>query len=218
MAVIKLHRSAHRKTDVKPGDVPLNSGEGLRAAYYVEDDPASYSSLKQHISQIDLLFPEWLHVITPDGKLNAYAQDNSPYAVIDHGTVRQVDREAKVARTVAANHVNLDIFPLVNNYDPKKGLWVPEVGAFFSNEAARTNFLQQVHTFLAANPSYRGLSIDFEEIPTSAQPGFQGADRRAVRRSPSAQSAALCEHAGRRRRLGSEVHGGPLRRSAVDEL
>ena len=53
----KLHRSAHRKTDLKPSDVPLNSGEGLRAAYYVEDDPASYSSLKQHISQIDLLFP-----------------------------------------------------------------------------------------------------------------------------------------------------------------
>ena len=45
----------------------LNSGEGLRAAYYVEDDPASYSSLKQHIHQIDLLFPEWLHVVTPDG-------------------------------------------------------------------------------------------------------------------------------------------------------
>jgi hypothetical protein len=59
----KLHRSAHRKTDRKPSDVPLNQGEGLRAAYYVEDDPASYSSLKQHISQIDLLFPEWLHVV-----------------------------------------------------------------------------------------------------------------------------------------------------------
>src|SRR6202012_3186012 len=29
----KLHRSAHRKTDLKPSDVPLNSGEGLRAAY-----------------------------------------------------------------------------------------------------------------------------------------------------------------------------------------
>ena len=45
----KLRRSAHRKTDIKPSDVTLNSGEGLRAAYYVEDDPASYSSLKQHI-------------------------------------------------------------------------------------------------------------------------------------------------------------------------
>jgi peptidoglycan-N-acetylglucosamine deacetylase len=172
-AAFKLHRSAHRKTDVKPGDVPLNSGEGLRAAYYVEDDPASYSSLKQHISQIDILFPEWLHVITPDGKLNAYAADNSPYAVIDHGTVRQVDRETKVARTIAANHVNLDIFPLVNNYDPRKGIWVPEIAAFLADDAARTSFVQQVHTFLAANPSYRGLSVDFEEIPTASQPAFK---------------------------------------------
>jgi cellulose synthase/poly-beta-1,6-N-acetylglucosamine synthase-like glycosyltransferase/peptidoglycan/xylan/chitin deacetylase (PgdA/CDA1 family)/spore germination protein YaaH len=172
-AAFKFRRSAHRRTDLKPGDVPLNSGEGLRAAYYVEDDPASYSSLKQHISQIDLLFPEWLHVITPDGKLNAYAADNSPYAVVDHGAVRQVDREAKVARTVAANHVNLDIFPLVDNLDPRKGQWIPEIGNFLSDQALRTSFIQQVNTFLAANPSYRGLTIHFEEIPPAAQPGFK---------------------------------------------
>ncbi len=52
-------RGARRKTGRKPSEIALNSGEGLRAAYYVEDDPASYSSLKQHIKQIDLLFPEW---------------------------------------------------------------------------------------------------------------------------------------------------------------
>ncbi len=172
-AAFKLRRSAHRRTDVKPGDVPLNSGEGLRAAYYVEDDPASYSSLKQHISQIDLLFPEWLHVITPDGKIKAYATDNTPYPLIDHGTVHQVDREAKVARTVAASHVNLDIFPLVDNLDPRKGLWIPEIGNFLSDQALRTSFIQQVDTFLAANPSYRGLTIHFEEIPSEAQPGFK---------------------------------------------
>ena len=169
----KLRRSAHRRTDVKPGDVPLNSGEGLRAAYYVEDDPASYSSLKQHIAQVDLLFPEWLHVITPDGQVKAYAPDNTPYPLIEHGIVHQVDRESKVARTVAANHVNLDIFPLVNNYDPRKGLSVPEIGNFLSNEALRNGFIQQIDTFLAANPSYRGLTIDFQEIPTAAQPGFR---------------------------------------------
>jgi len=169
----KLRRSAHRRTDLKPGDVPLNSGEGLRAAYYVEDDPASYSSLKQHISQIDLLFPEWLHVITPDGVIKAYAADNTPYPLIEHGTVHQVDREAKVARTVVANHVNLDIFPLVNNYDPRKGLSVPEIGNFLSNETLRASFVQQIDKFLAANPSYRGLTIDFQEIPTAAQPGFR---------------------------------------------
>ena len=169
----KLRRSAHRRTDIKPGDVPLNSGEGLRAAYYVEDDPASYSSLKQHINQIDLLFPEWLHVITPDGKIKAYAFDNTPYPLIDHGTVHQVDRESKVAKTVAASHVNLDIFPLVNNYDPRKGMSIPEIGNFLSDAGLRRSFVQQVDMFLAANPSYRGLTIDFQEIPTAAQPGFR---------------------------------------------
>ncbi|MGH9595644.1 MAG: glycosyl hydrolase family 18 protein, partial [Edaphobacter sp.] len=172
-SIFKLHRSAHRKTDIKPADVTLNSGEGLRAAYYVEDDPASYSSLKQHIAQIDLLFPEWLHVITPDGQIKAYAPDNTPYPLIENGTVHQVDRESKVARTVAANHVNLDIFPLINNYDPRKGLWVSQIGNFLSDQARRASFVQQIHTFLAANPSYRGITIDFQDIPTEAQPGFQ---------------------------------------------
>ncbi|NYF51870.1 polysaccharide deacetylase family protein [Tunturiibacter gelidoferens] len=169
----KLHRSAHRKTDVKPGDVPLNSGEGLRAAYYVEDDPASYSSLKQHIAQVDLLFPEWLHVVTTSGEVVSYTQDNRAYDVVDKAGVHQVDREGKVARTVAANHVNLDIFPLVNNYDPRRGLWVPEIGGFLSSDTARASFVQQIHNFLAGNPNYRGLSLDFEEIPTNAQPGFR---------------------------------------------
>jgi cellulose synthase/poly-beta-1,6-N-acetylglucosamine synthase-like glycosyltransferase/peptidoglycan/xylan/chitin deacetylase (PgdA/CDA1 family)/spore germination protein YaaH len=169
----KLRRSAHRRTDIEPGDVPLNSGEGLRAAYYVEDDPASYSSFRQHINQIDLLFPEWLHVITPDGKIKVYAPDNTPYPLIDHGTVHQVDRQSKVARTVAASHVNLDIFPLVNNYDPRKGMSIPEIGNFLSDEGLRKSFIQQIDTFLAANPSYRGLTVDFQEIPTAAQPGFR---------------------------------------------
>jgi len=35
----KLRHSPHRRTDLKPSEVILNSGEGLRAAYYVEDDP-----------------------------------------------------------------------------------------------------------------------------------------------------------------------------------
>src|SRR5215468_2941848 len=169
---LKLRRSAHRKTDIKPSDVPLNSGEGLRAAYYVEDDPASFSSLRQHIAQIDLLFPEWLHVVTPDGGLTGYTIDNRPYPVVSGNNVQPVDREGKVARTIAENHVNLDVFPLVNNYDPVKGLFLPTIGEVLKSDTARTNFVHQIDRFLAANPSYRGLSLDFEEIPSDAQPGF----------------------------------------------
>jgi cellulose synthase/poly-beta-1,6-N-acetylglucosamine synthase-like glycosyltransferase/peptidoglycan/xylan/chitin deacetylase (PgdA/CDA1 family)/spore germination protein YaaH len=169
----KLRRSAHRKTDLKPSDVPLNSGEGLRAAYYVADDPGSYSSLKQHISQIDILFPEWLHVVSPEGNLMAYTINNSPYRVVDKGTVKPVDRDNQVGETIAASHVNLDLFPLVNNYDPIKNIFTPEVGKFLMNDAARANFIHQVDVFLAANPNYLGLSLDLEEIPDEAQPSFR---------------------------------------------
>src|SRR3569833_3632034 len=58
----KAAHSARRKTDRRPSDIPLNAGEGLRAAYYVPYDDASYASFRQHVHQIALLFPEWLHV------------------------------------------------------------------------------------------------------------------------------------------------------------
>src|SRR5665213_1537192 len=41
----KLNRSAHRKTDLKPSDVVLNRGEGLRAAFYTA---VSYTHLRAH--------------------------------------------------------------------------------------------------------------------------------------------------------------------------
>ena len=168
----KLKRSAHRRTDLRPSDIPLNSGEGLRAAYYVEDDPASYSSLKEHIKQIDLLFPEWVHVVTPDGSLTAYTIDNRAYPVVDAAGVHEVDREQKVRRVITESRQDTEIFPLVNNYDPIKGVFLPSVGDWLRNDAARANFVRQVDRMLTANPDYRGLSIDLEEIPDDAQDGF----------------------------------------------
>jgi cellulose synthase/poly-beta-1,6-N-acetylglucosamine synthase-like glycosyltransferase/peptidoglycan/xylan/chitin deacetylase (PgdA/CDA1 family)/spore germination protein YaaH len=168
----KLHRSPHRRTDLRPSDVPLNQGEGLRAAFYVEDDPASYSSLKQHIKQVDLLFPEWIHIVTPDGSLTSYSIDNRPFPVVEGARVHLVDREQKVRRTIAENRVDTEVFPLVNNYDPITNTFLPAIGAVLQSDAARANFLRQIDTFLAANPDYHGISLDFEEIPTAAQPGF----------------------------------------------
>src|SRR5438477_586232 len=60
---------SHRKTKKPPSQVPLNEDEGLRAAFYVTWDKGSYSSLKEYLRQIDLLYPEWLHVLTPDGRM-----------------------------------------------------------------------------------------------------------------------------------------------------
>lgn len=167
--------SAHRNTNLKPSDVPLNSGEGLRAAYYVEDDPASYSSLKQHIHQIDLLFPEWIHVVTSDGTLTSYSLDNRPFAVVDAAGVHNVDHEQRVAHTIAAaggDSSPAEIFPLVNNYDPTQNAFLSSIGNFLTNGEARTEFIRQIDQFLAANPGYHGISLDFEEIPSEAQQGY----------------------------------------------
>jgi cellulose synthase/poly-beta-1,6-N-acetylglucosamine synthase-like glycosyltransferase/peptidoglycan/xylan/chitin deacetylase (PgdA/CDA1 family)/spore germination protein YaaH len=168
----KLRHSPHRRTDLKPSEVILNTGEGLRAAYYVEDDPASYSSLKQHIHQIDLLFPEWIHIVTPDGSLTSYSLDNRAFAVVDAAGVHGVDHERRVAHTIAAAGEDTEIFPLVNNYDPIKGMFLSSIGGFLTNSASRAHFVQQIDQFLAANPSYRGISLDFEEIPDEAQAGY----------------------------------------------
>ena len=170
----KPRRSAHRRTDLKPSDVILNSGEGLRAAYYVDDDEASYSSLRQHIRQIDLLFPWWLHVIRADGTLTSYSLDKRPFDVVDSAGVHPVDHENRVAnviRGVADDPSPAEIFPLVSNFDEVKNDWVP-IGDFLADPDARSKFLKQIDRFLAANPSYRGISLDFEEIAPPAQQGY----------------------------------------------
>ena len=166
--------SPHRKTLLPPSDVTLNTNEGLRAAYYVDDDAASYSSLKQHAKQIDLLFPEWLHVITPDGNMIAYsASDFRQFSVIDSGGVHGVDQENKVARAIAAAASDTEVFPLVNNYDRSKNAFSDSISDFLTNDEARARFVSLAHRFLAANPGYRGLTLDFEEVPVAAMPGYQ---------------------------------------------
>ncbi len=166
-------RSAHRRTDRKPSDVPLNEDEGLRAAYYVDYDPASYSSLKQHVKQIDLLFPAWLHVIAPDGHLTAYTTDYRPFDVVDRGGVHPVDIENKVQRTIVESGSNTEIFPLVNNYDSVNNVFMPQIGDFLQNAAAQQRFEQEVIRFLQSNSRYHGISLDFEEIPAAAQPAYR---------------------------------------------
>ena len=60
--------------------------EGIRAAFYVPWDAASFSSLREYAQQIDLLYPEWLHVLTPDGHLQGVdAETNQFFDVMQGG-------------------------------------------------------------------------------------------------------------------------------------
>src|SRR5437667_10051349 len=88
-----LARRTHRKSKTAPSQVKLNAEEGIRAAFYAPYDAASFSSLREYARQIALLFPDWLHVITADGHLQAIdEQTNKFFDVIQQdSTVRSVD-------------------------------------------------------------------------------------------------------------------------------
>jgi peptidoglycan-N-acetylglucosamine deacetylase len=162
--------STHRKTQKAPSQVVLNTTEGIRGAFYVDWDAASFSSLKQYYPQVDLLFPEFLHVLTPDGHLQGVTQENKLFDVLDaNGKVRPVDD--KLMPFLKAEKAETEVFPLVNNFDPINNEWKSDIADFLQDEAAREKFRKDIDTFLASD-HYRGLTLDFEEIPVDAMPGF----------------------------------------------
>ena len=161
-------QNTHRKTKRPASQVVLNSDEGIRAAFYVKWDAASFSSLKEYYPQIDLLFPEWMHVLTADGRLQAVTEPNTLYDVMDEkGKPRPVDD--KVMPFLKAEKAQTDVLPLVNNFDPIINEWRPEVTAqFLANPAARQRFRSELMTFLATD-QYKGITLDIEAFPEKSR-------------------------------------------------
>src|SRR5712692_5595510 len=161
-------RRGHRKSKAAPSQVKLNAEEGIRAAFYVSWDAASFSSLREYAHQIDLLYPEWLHVLTPDGHVQAVDPATNKFFDVAQGTsIRPVDD--KVMPVVRSEDTGMEVFPMVNNFDGTD--WVSGIGAFLNDAGARARFRQQIAAFLASD-KYRGLMVDFEAFPKQAQPGY----------------------------------------------
>ena len=169
----RLPLPARRKTDRKPSEIPFNSGEGLRAAYYAPDDPGSYSSFKAHVHQLDMIFPQWLHVDSQQGTLMAISSDNiREYPVIDQGTVHDPDQLSKVKRVIQEAREDTEIFPHLNNYDIHTQSWDADVGNVLEDPGKSAALRDQIVRFLTAFPVYRGLSLDIESLPDSATPAY----------------------------------------------
>ncbi len=170
---IRNQRLEHRKTKRKPSDIPLNTGEGLRAAYYVQDDTASYSSLKEHIHQIDMLFPQWLHVDSPNGTLMMMSGDNlRELPVIEGAAIHDPDYLNKVKHVIQAAKEDTEVFPAINNFNPHTQEWDTGVGDVLNDPSKSAAFREQLMRFLIAYPAYRGLSLDIESIPDEDEPAY----------------------------------------------
>src|SRR5499427_1813765 len=166
--VAALARAGSRRKSHKPASqVKLNSEEGIRGAFYVSWDAASFSSLREYARQIDLLFPVWLQVLTPDGRIQGVDPlTNQMFDVVHKGTLHTVDD--KVMPFLKSEGTPMDVFPVVQNFDGTD--FVP-IADFLNDPEARARFRKEVSLFLASD-HYRGLMIDFESFPKSGQPGY----------------------------------------------
>jgi len=159
---------SHRKSKLAASQVKLNQEEGIRAAFYVPWDAASFSSLRAYSRQIDILYPDWLHVISPDGRLQGIDdQTNKFFDVVQDNTVRQVDD--KVMPFLKTEDPSMEVFPMVSNSDGAN--WYPGIVDFLNNPQSRALFRQQAGQFLASG-HYRGLMIYFEAFPAAGQLGY----------------------------------------------
>ncbi len=164
----KLAARSHRRSKLSASQVTLNQGEGIRAAFYVPWDAASFSSLRSYARQIDILYPDWLHVLNADGRLQGVdEQTNKFFNVVQGSTVFPVDD--RVMPFLKTEDPGMEVFPMVNNFDGAN--WVGSVVDFLNNPGARALFRQQAGLFLGSG-RYRGLMIDFEAFPASGQPGY----------------------------------------------
>ena len=164
----KLASRSHRKSKLAPSEVKLNQDEGIRAAFYVPWDAASFSSLRDYSRQIDLLYPDWLHVLTPDGRLQGVDdQTNKFFDVVQNNHARPVDD--RVMPFLKDEDPAMEVFPMVNNFDGTE--WAEGITEFLNNPSARALFRQQVALFLSSD-RFGGLMVDFEAFPKEGQPGY----------------------------------------------
>jgi cellulose synthase/poly-beta-1,6-N-acetylglucosamine synthase-like glycosyltransferase/spore germination protein YaaH/peptidoglycan/xylan/chitin deacetylase (PgdA/CDA1 family) len=158
----------HRRSHKAPSQIKLNSEEGVRAAFYVSWDAASFSSLREYARQIDLLFPVWLQVLTPDGHLQGVdPQTNKLFDVVQNGKLHSVDDS--VMPFLKQEGTQMEVFPVVQNFDGTD--FYPGIADFLNNPDARQRFRSEIAQFLASD-RFKGLMVDFESFPKKGQPGY----------------------------------------------
>ena len=160
-------RKRRRHLKRRASDVVLNQNQPIRAAFY-ENDQESYSSLKAHIHQIDMLFPDWLHVVSATGNLMGVTNEFPVqfYRVVDKSGIRSVDPQHRVERVIAAAKENTEIFPMLNDYNAQQQAWNGDTaGKMLQSRVARHWLQVQIDRFLAANPRYHGICLDLEDLP-----------------------------------------------------
>lgn len=126
---------------------PAPHGRSLSIGFYVNWDDNSYPALQRDLPHLDWVIPAWLSLTGADMTLTS-----------------NVDSKAlDLVRT----RPDVPILPLIQNSvnDTWDGAGLARL---LADSKARTQRLGEIVDFLTTN-KFSGLTVDFEEVPTSAQ-------------------------------------------------
>src|SRR5208337_4466911 len=154
------------------GQVPATY-DPLRAAFFVSWDPNSLASLKKHYKDLDLLMPEQLHAVTPDGALTVVDYEVYQTVRASPGEALYRLKQDKLHQWLRSLNppVDLPMMGVLNNYDGV--VWrVKELEDMLGNPAARHHLIADVVEYAVA-AHQAGIVVDFEGVPLKSQPHFR---------------------------------------------
>ena len=167
-----LLREGRHKRVANIGQVPATY-DPLRAAFFVSWDPNSLASLKKHYKDIDLLMPEQLHAVTPDGAITVvdYERNQTVQASPMEALSRlQQDKLHQWMRSMNPP-LELPMMGLLNNYDGS--VWrVKEMAELLARPDSRGRLISDVTQYAVA-AKQAGIVVDFEEVPEASQANFR---------------------------------------------
>ena len=167
-------REGRKRRVANIGSVPATY-DPLRAAFYVSWDPNSIASLKKHYKDIDLLIPEQLHAVSPDGAMTVVDYDPAGQKVVKASATEAVailkrDKLHQWMKSLTPP-LELPMMGLLNNYDGST--WhIKEMAEMLANAKARQSLVHDVADF-AVQAHQAGIVVDFEEVPDESQAHFQ---------------------------------------------
>ncbi|WP_447734873.1 glycosyltransferase [Rhodanobacter soli] len=148
----RTHASKAASTHTPPPSLDKPAGRPLAIGFYVNWDDSSYPSLKRALPTLDWVIPTWMSVSGP-------------------GMALHTSIDAKALNLIRTQKPSTPILPLLQN--AANGSWDGAgLARMLADPAMRQARIAQIVAFLAAN-RFQGVTIDFEEIPASAQPDLK---------------------------------------------
>ncbi|MDE2308373.1 MAG: glycosyltransferase [Xanthomonadaceae bacterium] len=137
---------------LRPPALAKPAGRALAIGFYVNWDDGSYSSLKRALPTLDWVIPTWMSLSGPQMAL-------------------KTSLDAKAFDLIRRVKPSTPILPLLQN--AADSVWDgPGLARLLADPARRQARIAQIVDFLAAN-KLQGVTVDFEEVPESAQKNLQ---------------------------------------------